>query len=675
MKRTAPGALLALTLLLAAGCGAEDATGPVPGLPPTILHVSPDVLQRGEPAVLEGLNFAIPAGENRVRVGGAEATVVPPATENRLRIRLDEAGEIPCIPTRAVELSVTVAGRRGTLSHPLAAVEPLGLDPGTGLFALSPEDVRCHNLPSGPATYLVSLFNRASTTAEQVSFQIRGRLGETGSTSGEAAADATDGRGGAGANPANVPRADLTGVPGLPQVTEGRLREAAILDRGREILERKAVPAGRRITPPGPVAAASPPPEGELVEFRVPDLSQADACSNFRNVTGRVVHVSSSAVVVEDTAAPLAGEMDERYRDLAAEYESVMDPIIRKNFGSPLVYDDRLDDDGHFYMLFTPRVNDVGGLLAFVWGGDFLSRSSCGSSDEAELFYGLVPTRRGSETEMQTVEGWERIMRSTTIHEVKHIASFAAHRAGGASRQEESWLEEATAMVAEELYGREVFGYGPLENTTYEQSLFCELHPQETGCQDKPIVMTPHFSFLRSYLAAVEDRSPLGGGVAFLGGGWWLLRWTLDHAAEGEAGILRALTRETSLFGVENLEARAGRPFGELLADWTLALEADDRPDLASPERDRVAVPSWNVRSIYAGLHEDRPGSFPSPFPLSPRLREYGDYQISVSQVPGGSTSLLELTATSDRQQLLEILGIDGGAPPADLGFSILRVR
>jgi hypothetical protein len=395
-------------------------------------------------------------------------------------------------------------------------------------------------------------------------------------------------------------------------------------------------------------------------------------------ITGRVVEVTSHAVVVEDTAAPLAGEMDGVFRSLAAEYESVMAPIIREYFGNPMAYDHRLDGDGRFVMLFSPAVNDLSGILAFVWGGDFGARSSCASSDEAEIFYGLVPTRSGTDPDdLGAVGGWERVMRSITIHEVKHIAAFAEHRAGGAPRQEDPWLEEATAMVAEELYGREIFGYGPRENTTYERGLACELNPDDAGCGDAPLIMTSHFTFLRDYLSAVESRSPLGGGVAFLGGGWWLLRWALDHAPSGEAQFLRALTRETEVYGVENLEARAGRPFREMLAEWSLALEADDDPDLAEPPRPEVTVPSWDVRSVFAGLHRDRPGSFPTAYPLDPRQQDYGDFLVSVSGLPGGSASLLELTAPASggREQLLQILGADGGAPPEELGLSILRLR
>lgn len=662
-------AALLLAASMAAGCGGEGSTGPVPGLPPTVLEVEPDVLQRGDTAVLHGLNFAPRAGGNRVRIGGAEARVLSPASETRLRVRVDDSGEAPCVPTRPVEVSVTVGGRSGTTTHPLAAVDPLRLSPGGDTSLVETGGVRCQNLPSEEAVYLVSLFNATTAAGFDVDFRIRGRTPDvTGTSAG--------GSVGAGGSPyPPTPRSGL-----LAEIAEGRRRETEILRRGGEALGRPEEPpvrrrAGGRARGAAP-AAGEVPAEGDLLEFRVPDLTRSDACASYHRITGRVVHVSSTAVVVEDTEAPLAGEMDSTYRSLAREYEEVMDPIIRANFGDPLAYDDQLDGDGRFTMLFTPRVNDISGVLAFVWGGDFGARSGCASSDERELFYGLVPTRLGPDpTTLETVRGWERVMRSTTIHEVKHITAFAEHRAGGSARQEDSWLEEASAMVAEEIYAREIYGYSAGGNTGYEGGVSCEIRLDDAGCPDDALIMAAHFSFLREYLEAVENRSPLGGGIASLGGGWWLLRWALDHAPGSEAAFLRALTGETGLFGVENLEARAGESFPALLARWSLSLEADDRPDLAVPARAELSVPSWDVRSVFEGLHRDRTGSFPDPYPLSPRRRGYGDFLISVNGLPGGSTVLLELTAPGDRPQVLEILGDGRDAPLEDLGISVLRVR
>lgn len=658
---------------LVSACGDEAATGPVPGLPPTVLAVDPEVLRPGDTAVLEGLNFHPDADANQVEVAGTPAPVIPPSRTTRLRIRVPAGGEAACEPTRPVELSVTVRGRTGTTSHPLSPAPTLTLEAGGSAAWLEQATVRCQNLPAGDAAYLVSVSNAATAAGQAVPFRLRGRPGQASSAAAEPGPGPAGSWGpgtGAGAE------GGLVGGSPLDRLLRGRLVEAEILDRGRDVLRRAGPPSVRR-EPSGRVVGGDPPPqEGELVDFRVPDLSRTDACANYHDVTARVAHVSPTAVIVEDTAAPLAGQMDDVYQALAAEYESVMDPIVREYFGDPLIYDDQLDDDDHFYMLFTPRVNQLPGALAFVWGGDYTGRLTCASSDEAELFYGLVPTATGGGAfDLETVEGWERVMRPTTIHEVKHIAAFAAHQAGGSARQEDRWLEEATAMVAEEIYARQVFGYGPDGNVGYGEGLSCEMDPGAAGCDDAPLVMAAHFSFLREYLSALENRSPLGGGLAFLGGGWWLLRWALDHASASEAAFLRALTSETSLFGVENLEARMGRPFPEILADWTLALEADDRPGSPPPAREELTIPSWDVRSVFAGLHEARPESFPVEFPLVPRERAYGDFLLSVGGVPGGSAMLLELTASTDVQQLLEVLDPDGGPPPPELGLSILRIR
>jgi len=67
-----------------------------------------------------------------------------------------------------------------------------------------------------------------------------------------------------------------------------------------------------------------------------------------------------------------------------------------------------------------------------------------------------VPTEPGSDYSSGTVNSWARGMRSTVIHEVKHITMFANKFDIGTSTTEESGLEEATARLSEEFYARAV---------------------------------------------------------------------------------------------------------------------------------------------------------------------------------------------------------------------------
>src|SRR5690606_39945774 len=53
------------------------------------------------------------------------------------------------------------------------------------------------------------------------------------------------------------------------------------------------------------------------------------------------------------------------------------------------------------------------------------------------------------------------------------------------------------------------------------------------------------------------------------------------------------LTTETVLGPFENIEARAGRPFEELLGDWLLAHALDDHPEYSVDPL--YSMPSWNT--------------------------------------------------------------------------------
>lgn len=284
---------------------------------------------------------------------------------------------------------------------------------------------------------------------------------------------------------------------------------------------------------------------------------------------------------------------------------------------------------------------------------------------------GLVRAIQGGSARIGVGSGtrgaWLRRMRSTVIHEVKHITANAEHlrdyhARGDDAVLEELWLEEATAQAAEELWARTVLGYAAKGNVRYEQSLYCEVRPSWPECAGKPYVMGAHFSWLYDYLESVETLTPVmtwedGGrsdGAHFYGSGWALVRWAADHAALSEAEFFRALNLEKRLVGVQNLEARTGRSFAELMRDWALALALDDLPGFrpASPET-RLAQPGWNVRDIYARLNADfaqnTPNPYPAAFPLAVREVGFGRFDARLAGLRGGSAAYVPPVRHPDR--------------------------
>lgn len=684
-------ALLALAPGLAACADEGDGTtGPVPGLPPTVLGVEPAVVEAGGRATVRGLNFGTRASSNGVEFGSVTAEVLS-SSETSLRIRLPEPNELPCRPTRRVPLRVTVAGRGDTVAHPFSVAPGISLEPGQSRALVDADDrVDCREFPAADAEFLLSVFNSSRVPSSRVSFELRGRTG-AGSGPEEASAGAAGRLGGGDrGGPGRLP-------PLVRRTLEADEGHRALLETNRRVVERaRSRPGGTGLVAPRSERAAAagvspdhgPPQVGDHVQFRVPDLSTGDVCENFVEVTGRVAHVTPHAVLVSDTANPIDGEYDDRLREMGQEFEDRMWPVVRDNYGDPLRLDDQLNHDGRLFMLFTPEVNDFGSALAFVFTGDFFPRQSddpdqftCSSSDEAEIFYGRAPTRVAPDDygSLSATAGWQRILRSTLVHEVKHLAANAERIARGLSL-ETVWLEESTAHMAEELYARRVFDFSRGSNATYDETLRCAVRPTgQDGCPTgRPFVMVSEFVWLAQYLANTPSRSPIQVtfNSTFRGSGWWLLRWAVDHAPVSESEFLTSMTTSPAT-GIRNVEARLGRSWTEILSDWTLSLAVDDAEG-RGVERDELTVPSWDVRDIYRGLHEDFGDDndlFAEPYPLATRTQRYGRFTRVVSRLPGSSTAIFRLIGTSEASQLLELVGDGGGALPPGLRMSVVRLR
>ncbi|HSL69460.1 MAG TPA: hypothetical protein VK864_04420, partial [Longimicrobiales bacterium] len=114
------------------------------------------------------------------------------------------------------------------------------------------------------------------------------------------------------------------------------------------------------------------------------------------------------------------------------------------------------------------------------------------------------------------------------------------------------------------------------------------------------------------------------------------------------------------------------------VTDWGLALALDDRAGF-TPARPQVTMPSWNIPDIYTNLAADfsnqcNGGCFLAE-PLAVRDLTYGSFTSTVNQLRGGSVSVFELSGAQTGRQVLEMRSLSGGAPPASLRLTIVRVQ
>ena len=641
---------------------------------PTVTSIAPAVLEAGTEATITGTGFSTTVALNEVTVAGVPATVTA-ATTTTLTVTMPPAGSFPCGPTGARAVDVAVDGLVVSTDHPLAGAPQRDLAVGEAV-TLDGAGLGCNEL-AVPGRYVMTVFNTEPSPVAVTGFQVRGSGGATTAASPLAAAWAW------------TPRIQVDPAParqdGVDPADKAHLR---MLERNRALLDRLGAREPQAALPHMEVSAA--PAVGELRTFRIPDLDGENICQDFQRVTARVVYAGAKGVIYEDTLAPLAGAMDDTWRRVGEEFDGVMYPVLTEYFGDPLAFDAQLDNDGRFNMLFSKFVNDMeAGVAGFVFSGDFFPRPQCGSSDEGEIFYGRVPTATGTGYDGYTADAWLWGIRSTVIHEVKHITSYA-HKLrdapeGGSPNYEESWLEESTARLAEEFYARALFGYGQGDNVGYQESIYCEIRVGANwpDCDPFPSIMVKHFGGVNDYLKSIESLSPVGkvgeSDWSFYGSGWLFVRWALDQSGVPEADFVRALIDEDGVTGVRNIERRTGRSFRELLGDFTLALAIDDEPGVV-PADPAHAHRGWNTRDIFRGLNEDYAGTdladrFDRPWPLQARQLPAGTFTASVPSLQGGTTTVFELSVQAGQPQLLRILGATGGPAPAALGMSLVRVQ
>jgi len=522
--------------------------------------------------------------------------------------------------------------------------------------------IGCNELPAG-GSYLVTVFNGATSATTTARFDLRG-------TSGGASARV----------PTSPPVA--TEVVQPPGTASGAspVQRAHIdrLDEDRALLERLGAPRrpargpsfSRASSVPVPLAVGST----TTIKYHYSSCTVAATTS----ITARVVYVGAHSVVLEDVTAPLAGALDADLVALGDEFERVSYPLLLE-FGNPLAYDSRTDGNGHLVILFTPRVNaSAANLLGFVSACDLYpiqQDPAVAGSNEGEIFYARTVTDTSStSTSLNGRPEWLRQMPATLIHEAKHIISYAERLSRGATVFEQVWLEEGTAQIASELFGRALHGNQWRGDAGYTPSLWCESQPTTPGCAGGVFAMTNHFNFLTSYLRNFQGKSILSGSEDsdIYGSAWLFARWVTDtYGGTDEAAFLRSIVQTSTLSGAPNIEKVTGKTFPQLLAEFSLMVAADNLPNVPAP----FVEPSWNLPDVFTGLAGT--GSQP-PAPLSLRQNSGGAFTVTSRSLMGGSAVLVRIDAgASGATQLLNLRASLSTPllPGSTIGLGVLRIE
>lgn len=352
---------------------------------------------------------------------------------------------------------------------------------------------------------------------------------------------------------------------------------------------------------------ASPPTVGDFVTLNTKTgATLSDACQVPDNRTGRVVAVTTHAIVIADTANPTGGYTDAEYLTVGQQFDDVYAMDIAA-FGDP----SDIDSNGKVVMFFTRAVNEMtpqgsGSVVGgFFYGRDLFPKtdspvlgpgSGCATSNVSEMFYLAVPDPNalvnGNTTFTKTFIS--HLTLSTTAHELQHLinASRRLYVNTAATDFEVVWLNEGLSHVAEELlFYRQSNGLTP---RTDVDSL--DFKGNQTNVDSYNYNQQSNFGRFREYLLKPSVASPYAPDDSLWtrGATWAFLRYAADHRGTSDGDTWFKLVNSTKT-GLPNLQDVFGTGLMSIFRDWSVATIADDLPGVAN----QWQQPSWNFRSIF----------------------------------------------------------------------------
>lgn len=654
---------------------------------PSITGTSAAQLTPGASGTLTGTNFGATIADNEVLVNGARGTVTAASTTS-VSFTVPSVTSLPCMPTGAAQIRLVANGDTAVTSMQLRMATPRDLAVGASLLLTSEADLLCNEFAGSGGRYLITAFNFAGDAGVKTSFQLLG-------SSTAAAVVATRSAG----SPVPAARMAALQLPNDPitRHARGHLTHLAQERTLARTLGNPRIPLRMRHKQREllRVVPNPPPAVGNMVTYR---MRRVFTNSNvFDEVRFRVVYVGPKLIILEDSLAPTARQMDVEFQRMGQEFDNVMFPRLSATFGDPTVVDSALDNNGRIIALFSKRVNDystVGLILGFVTLCDYFPRIpqvidgqqifACPSSNEAEAFYASVPDPASG----FTIPLWERFMRGTLMHESKHIDSYAwrYYLEANVEDLEEIWLEEATAQQASEIWARTIYQRQQLEDITWSDGPRCDYANLSPACPDPVEGIGHHFHFLYQHYSQSESKSILDDPArppdqVIYGSSWSFARWVTDTYGSSEPAFLNSLNKVQNDHGVQNISSKAGRPFSELLGLWSLASLADNYPG-ATINDTRLRIPSWNTRDMFFEMNRSLTSggqpAYPRSWPLNVRQTAFGNFTLShsvVDQLPGGGFIAWELSGAQAAPQVLAIRSPNGALPPFQIGMAIVRIQ
>ena len=463
------------------------------------------------------------------------------------------------------------------------------------------------------------------------------------------------------------PSPDRIAGPGGLRVPLGPVADAAfharLMEQGRAMPARlglRPLPGRRQ----GPHANVVPgvPAVGLVMNLNV----GLGYCTPVAIHAARVKAVGTHVIVMEDTANPAGGFSTAQYDSIAATFDTLSYPAVTGAFGAPF----DIDSNGRVIALFTAAVNDLtpAGSPSYV-GGFFYSRdlyptTACPGSNQGEMFYLLAPDPTGEHGNVRSVSFARTAALSTLGHELQHLvnASRRTYGAGGPYELEQVWLNEGLSHVAEE----EVY-FASSHHAAGENLGLSQIAATQAQQESFFSFMEPNVGRLRQWLLRPDTAGPFrdADNLAIRGAAWSFLRYASDRRGGSSAAFWSALAFSPDT-GMTNLANRLGTDPKPWFRDWAGAIYADDAVAGAPAA---LAMPSWNLRSILAGLDYDPGPACTCAYELGVRKPANG-VATAFTLAAGGGTGYVRLRVPTSG-----FAGVAATAPTSALTVTVLRTK
>ncbi|MGI8618564.1 MAG: Ig-like domain-containing protein [Gemmatimonadaceae bacterium] len=257
----------------------------------------------------------------------------------------------------------------------------------------------------------------------------------------------------------------------------------------------------------------------------------------------RIETQSTRLIIASDVDNPPNGFTLSDYQSFAAAFDSLVWPVLTQNFGTPT----DIDNNGKVIAFFTRAVNEltppksqsvVGG---FFFGRDLFPKAgssrlqACPSSNEAEMFYMLVPDVTGVVNEnIRTVDQVKRLTVGVLGHEFQHLinSSRRLYINQSAIWPETSYMEEGLSHIAEEMLFYEASG-GLLPRQNIDIDMVRQPPPQRLDAFNS--YMSSNSGRFSRYLKSPHDNAPYqrDDDLETRGAIWSFLRYLADRGTPG----------------------------------------------------------------------------------------------------------------------------------------------